>query len=60
MTCAIGATETGAVTAAARHKPDLMSVDAHLGHGSGLAAVDTIIREDPVLNRPGFAGGSNF
>ncbi len=46
--CAIEATEAGAVAAAARHKPDLMIVDAQLGRGSGLAAVEAITRAGAV------------
>jgi len=46
--CAIEVTELGAVTAAAQHRPDLMIVDVRLGHGSGVVAVDTIIRSRPV------------
>ena len=42
--CAIESNEAGAVTAAARCKPDLMIVDVSLGEGSGLAAVDKICR----------------
>jgi two-component system, response regulator PdtaR len=42
--CAIEATETGAVAAAARCKPDLMIVDARLGDGSGVSAVEEILR----------------
>lgn len=42
--CAIAASEAEAVTAAVRHKPDLLVVDARLGHGSGIAAVDEILR----------------
>lgn len=38
--CAIAANETSAVSAAAEHSPDLMIVDASLGAGCGLAAVD--------------------
>jgi two-component system, response regulator PdtaR len=41
--CAIAATVADAVIAAARHKPGLMIVDARLGHGSGLRAVDEIL-----------------
>jgi CheY-like chemotaxis protein len=48
MVCAIVATEIGAVAAAAWHKPDLMIVDAQLGYGSGIAAVETILRDGPV------------
>ena len=42
--CAIEATETDAVAAAARHKPDLMIVDARLRDGSGVSAVQQILR----------------
>ena len=40
--CAIEVDEAGAVAAAARHKPDLMIVDATLGEGNGIRAVDTV------------------
>ena len=46
--CAIEATESDAVIAAARCKPDLMIVDVGLGEGSGIAAIDTIHRIRPV------------
>ena len=42
--CAIEATETGAVAAAARCNPDLMIVDARLRGGSGVSAVEEILR----------------
>ena len=42
---AIEATEEGAVSAAAATRPDLMIVDARLRHGSGIAAVEHILRE---------------
>ncbi len=42
--CAVEATETGAVTAAARYNPGLMIVDARLRDGSGVAAVEEILR----------------
>lgn len=42
--CAIETTESGAVTAAAQWKPDLMIVDASLRNGSGVAAVQEILR----------------
>ncbi len=42
--CAIEATEAGAVAAAARYKPDLMIVDARLRDGSGVSAVEEILR----------------
>jgi CheY-like chemotaxis protein len=42
--CAIAAAESDAVMAAARHSPGLIVADARLGrHGSGLAALDTIL-----------------
>lgn len=41
--CAIVATETDAVTAAARCNPDLMIVDARLRVGSGVSAVEEIL-----------------
>lgn len=46
--CAIEATEADAVTAAAHHRPDLMIVDAQLGEGSGVSAVEEILRTGPV------------
>ena len=42
--CATVATDTDAVTAAALHTPDLLIVDALLGAGSGISAVDQILR----------------
>jgi two-component system, response regulator PdtaR len=42
--CAIKATEVDAVTAAAQYRPDLMIVDARLGDGSGVSAVERILR----------------
>jgi CheY-like chemotaxis protein len=41
--CGIAATEAEAVSAAAIQKPDLMIVDARLGAGSGLTAMDEIL-----------------
>lgn len=43
--CASEATEAGAVAAAIRHRPDLMIVDARLREGSGIGAVETILRD---------------
>jgi DNA-binding NarL/FixJ family response regulator len=45
--------------AAARYKPDLMIVDAGLGHGSGVAAVEQILRAGPIAHMfiSGDAGG---
>jgi len=42
--CSIEATEADAVTAAAQYQPDLLIVDAWLGDGSGVIAVDEILR----------------
>jgi two-component system, response regulator PdtaR len=42
--CAIEATEAEAVTTAVGCRPDLMIVDALLGLGSGVAAVEQILR----------------
>jgi CheY-like chemotaxis protein len=44
VVCAIETTEADAVAAAARHKPDLMIIDAGLRAGSGLSAVTEILR----------------
>jgi len=46
--CGVEATESGAVSAAARHRPDLMIVDVNLAGGSGLAAMACIARVAPV------------
>jgi two-component system, response regulator PdtaR len=40
----IANTEAAAVAAALKHQPDLMFVDAHLGEGSGIVAVEDILR----------------
>ncbi|MEA2986461.1 MAG: two-component system, response regulator PdtaR [Alphaproteobacteria bacterium] len=48
--CAIEATEAGAVTAAIEHRPDLMIVDARLGKGSGVSAVDEILRRKAIAH----------
>ena len=42
--CAIEDTEAGAIAAAAQYRPDLMIVDARLSNGSGISAVDQILR----------------
>ncbi len=42
--CAVAATEGDAVAAAGRYKPDLMIVDAQLNDGSGVSAVEAILR----------------
>ena len=46
--CAIEATEAEAVAAADRCRPDLMIVDARLGDGSGVSAVERIRRGGSV------------
>ncbi len=46
--CAIEATQSGAVAAALRLRPDLMIVDAKLGGGSGIAAMAEIERHGPM------------
>jgi len=48
--CATAATEAEAVIAAARHRPDLMIVDAGLGRGSGVSAVEEILRAGPLAH----------
>src|SRR5947207_1246054 len=48
--CATAATEAEAVSAAARCRPDLMIVDSGLGRGSGVAAVEEILRAGPVAH----------
>ncbi len=46
--CAIEATEADAVNTAARCRPDLMIVDVNLAGGSGISAVEEIVRDGPV------------
>jgi CheY-like chemotaxis protein len=46
--CASEASESGAVAAAIRCKPDLMVVDVRLGEGSGVSAVDRIELNGPI------------
>jgi CheY-like chemotaxis protein len=47
---ATAATEAEAVIAAALYRPDLMIVDAGLGRGSGVSAVEEILRAGPVAH----------
>ena len=54
--CAIETTEGGAVSAAARHRPDLMILDIALADGSGPAAVERIGRARPIPHL--FVGGT--
>jgi CheY-like chemotaxis protein len=42
--CAVEATETAAVTAAAHYRPDLIIADVRLGDGSGVLAMEQILR----------------
>jgi DNA-binding response OmpR family regulator len=42
--CAIAATAADGVTAAAQHRPDLVIADARLGDGSGISAIEEILR----------------
>jgi len=48
--CATAATEAEAVIAATRCHPDLMIVDAGLGRGSGVSAVEEICRVEPLAH----------
>ena len=42
--CAVEATETGTIASALRYRPDLLIVDGALREGSGINAVETILR----------------
>lgn len=44
LVCAVVATQFQAVSTAILSRPDLLVVDAKLGHGSGVHAVQTIMR----------------
>ena len=46
--CGIATTESAAVSAAARCKPDMMIIDVMLREGSGVAALKTILRSGPI------------
>ncbi len=48
LVCGIATTEEGAVTAAARERPDMIIVDVLLGRGSGIRAIELIQRSHPV------------
>ena len=48
--CATAATEAEAVSAATRYDPDLMIVDASLGRGSGVSAIEEILRAGPAAH----------
>ncbi|MGA7806176.1 response regulator [Bradyrhizobium sp.] len=41
--CGVEATETGAVAAALRYRPDLIIADAQLRQGNGISAIDEIL-----------------
>ena len=42
--CSVESTEDGAVTSALRFSPELMIVDLHLRQGSGITAIEEILR----------------
>ena len=46
--CAVEGNEADAVASAARCRPDLMIVDAQLGTGSGIKAIDEILLNGPM------------
>jgi two-component system, response regulator PdtaR len=46
--CAIVATEAEAIATALQHRPDLVIADVRLRSGSGIAAVEEILRGGPV------------
>jgi two-component system, response regulator PdtaR len=46
--CAVEMTETGTVSSAAKYRPDLLIVDGRLREGSGVTAVETILRTQPI------------
>jgi CheY-like chemotaxis protein len=48
--CATAGTEADAIEAAIRDRPDLMIVDAGLGRGSGVAAVEKILHAAPIAH----------
>ena len=48
--CGTAATEADAVSAAARYRPDLMIVDQGLAQGSGVSAVEKILRAGPLAH----------
>jgi two-component system, response regulator PdtaR len=48
VVCGIETTEEGAVSAAALCQPDLMIVDVRLGEGSGIRAMEQILRSAPT------------
>ena len=46
--CATIRTEQEAIAAAALYAPDLMIVDMHIQAGSGVAVMETVLREGPM------------
>jgi CheY-like chemotaxis protein len=46
--CGVEATQSGAVEAAARWRPDLMIVDAELEEGNGFQAISVILTTGPM------------
>ena len=56
--CSVVATEADTVTAGLKYKPDLMIIDAQLGEGSGIAAVEAILRTEFIPHA--FASGDTL
>jgi CheY-like chemotaxis protein len=48
--CAVEATETGTIASAARHSPDLLIADGTLRGGSGVTAVEAILRSHDLAH----------
>ena len=48
VVCATAYSEADGVAAALRHRPDMMIVDSRLGQGSGVTAVEQILRVSPI------------
>ena len=46
--CGVESSQAGAIAAAKHCKPDLMIVDEHLGRGSGLSVIETILQHGPM------------
>ena len=56
VVCAVAATETDAVAAALRCKPDLMLVDIQLAVGNGISAVAEILRRNGFVPHVFYSG----
>ena len=48
--CAVAATESAAVSAAARDCPDLVIMDVNLREGNGIRAMERILRAGPLAH----------